>query len=164
MVPYSRARLVATAGLMAALTACFQLAAAFLPGPGHALSAMGTLPIALLACISPAAGLAALLTGSVLVSMISPAEAPILLLMTGPLGLALGWAKNRLFPRWLQVLWAGLILAAGMSLLTYLVGMPAFGNLLAGWGPWLVLAFYLCFAFVYTWLWTFFLQAFHFKL
>ena len=146
--------LVAKAGIMAALAACLQLAAGFFPGPGHLLSALGTLPIFLVANARPATGLASLIAASLVVFFIQPLEAPILLLMTGPLGWALGWARSKGHNNGRQVLVGGGVLTAGMLILTYLVGIPAFGPLLSATPPATVVATYLLFALTYSLLWV----------
>lgn len=153
-MPASRGALVARAGVMASLAAVCQLAAGFFPGPGHVLSVFGTLPIALVAYTSPVGGLLSLLAASSVVFLLQPLETPILLFVTGPIGLVLGWAANRSWPRVRGVLLATAALAGGMMLITYGLSMPAFGDGLTVASPWMMLAISLGFAFVYNWLWA----------
>ena len=146
--------LVVKTGLMAALAACLQLFASFLPGPGHALGAFATLPIALIAGVNPAAGLGGLLVASGVVFLIQPLGAPILLFLSGPLGVVLGWGKKMGLPLPFRVLVGGLPLVVGMLIVTYVLGRSALGGFIYSRPVLLMIGLYLILALVYTWLWV----------
>ncbi|MCL5045312.1 MAG: hypothetical protein M1598_00605 [Actinobacteria bacterium] len=145
--------LVVKTGLMAALAACLQLFASFLPGPGHALGAFATLPIALIAGVDPAAGLGGLLVASGVVFMVQPLGAPILLFLSGPLGVVIGWGKKTGLPLPLRVLVGGVPLVIGMLIVTYVLGRPALGEFVYSRPALVVFGLYLVLALIYTWLW-----------
>lgn len=144
--------------LLASLTALMQISPALIPGPGHVLSAMGTLPVSVAAVIRPRGGVIVAVVSALLIFMLQPAEAPFLVLCTGPLGLALGWGLHHsdrpLFP----VLAGTLALTSGTLLLTFGLGIPAFGLLLSGRGMVTVTAFLASFSLLYSWAWFRFLR------
>ena len=80
----------------------------------------------------------------------------IMLLTTGPFGIALGSVINGSKP--VALLLPALTLFAGMSLLTYVMQIAAFGDLTASFTFPVTLLVFIFFSFIYTTLWAFLLK------
>ncbi len=139
--------------LLASLTALLQISAALFPGPGHVLSAFCTLPIALAAFIGPSTGVMSIFVSTWLTLIIQPAELPILTLTTAPLGLVIGSGLHYSAKPLTVILIGTASLTAGMSLLTFGLGLPAFGPFLANKDFVPLILFYTGFAFIYSAAW-----------
>lgn len=139
--------------LLASIAALMQASAGFFPGPGHVLGAFNTLPIAMAAFISPKGGLFCYIISSWLTFIIMPAQMPLLILCTAPLGLALGTGIHFNAKMSFCIISSAVILTMGMAVLTVILGIPAFGSILKGKGFGIILSFYTCFALVYSYAW-----------
>ncbi|OPZ62755.1 MAG: hypothetical protein BWY85_01982 [Firmicutes bacterium ADurb.Bin506] len=146
-------RQVAAIGLAAGLCAVLQAAAGVLPGIGHVLSMLPTFPIALLTMASPGAGAACLAVAAATVFTVFPEESPILVFMTGPLGIALGLAGSLNVSVVAQSCIGAVTLTLGMAALSLIVGIDPLGGGLASLGLLRTLGVHLVFSFVYSLLW-----------
>lgn len=147
---------ISIGGILSAFAVLFQLSPAILPGVGLILSPMTTLPIAIAASLSFPLGFLTLLASAPIVFIFSPEECMIMLLTTGPFGIALGSVVNRSKPA--ALLWPVLTLFTGMNLLTYVVQIAAFGDLTASFTIPVTLLAFIFFSFIYTILWKFLLE------
>ncbi|MGI6146127.1 MAG: hypothetical protein ACOYEM_01785 [Bacillota bacterium] len=152
--PKAPSRRVATVGLMAGICAALQVSAGVAPVVGHVLSAVCTLPMALVSMTGLAPGIACLITSSALVFSAFPAEAPILLCMTGPLGVALGVSMRTKAGVKAQILAGTLTLTAGMVLLSKVVGIDPAGGLTSHLSFLTVAGAYVTFSLFYSALWV----------
>lgn len=152
----SPARIVAYGGILTALSVLFHSAPVFLPGIGLALSPFATLSIALAAVASTYSGVIAWFASAIILLLISPQEAVIFLLTTGPLGLVLGAGYNkRIVP---SAAAAGGTLFVGINLLKHVAGIAVFGSMTPN-DSLLTEAFiFLLFAAVYSIIWLFILR------
>ena len=138
---------------MAAITVLLQISIGLLPGPGHILSAFGTLPVAIAAFIAPGPGIMCVLVSSWLTFILLPAELPIFVLCIAPLGLFIGLGLHYSLKPLFVVLVCTFILAAGMLSITFGFGMPAFGPFLVGERYSVLFVCYLGFSFIYSSAW-----------
>lgn len=139
--------------LLASVATMLQMSAVLFPGPGRILAAFNTLPIALAAYIGPRGGFFCYLVSAWLAMTIMPAEMPVLVLCTAPLGLVLGWGVHYSLKDPVVILAGTITFAAGMALMTLLLGIPAFGPLFAGKKFPVMFGFYTSFALAYSWAW-----------
>lgn len=139
--------------LLASITTLLQLSAIFFPGPGHILSAFTTLTVAIAAYMGPRGGIFCYVISTMLTFMLQPSELPLLALCTAPLGLILGWSLHYRFYKLLTVLAGTVILTNGLLIITFILGVPAFGALLFNSGYWTNITIYACFSFVYSYAW-----------
>ncbi len=147
---------ISIGGFLSAFAVLFQLSPVILPGVGLILSPMTTLPIAIAASLPFPLGVLTLLASAPIVFIFSPEECMIMLLTTGPLGIALGSVVSRSTP--VALLLPALTLFTGMSLLTYVMQIAAFGDLTASFNIPVTLLVFISFSFIYTILWTFLLK------
>jgi len=145
--------------LLASLTALMQIAPGLIPGPGHVLSALGTLPVAVAAFISPRGGMLVAFVSAWLTFMVQPSEAPILILCTGPLGVILGTGLHRSARPITSIVMGTLTLGSGVLVLTFGLGMPAFGPLLSDSNIIIFTGFVTGFSLLYNWAWFRFLRS-----
>lgn len=150
----SRTRLITLAAAMSAMAATLQLLAAFAPGPGHIASALATLPLALVAWISPGAGFASYITATLLVLIIAPEECLILLTTTGPLGVALGIAGAAKLSVAIQTLIGAATLSSGMTALMLVFKTDPLGPGVSSMGWVAAVGVYAGFALMYAWAWA----------
>jgi hypothetical protein len=152
----SSAKTVTIGGAMTALAVLFQSAPVFLPSAGLALSPFSTLPIALAAIASPISGFISHLASSLLLLLISPQEAVIFFLTTGPLGLVLGtsFRQKAVF----SAVIGAVALFVGIFTLTNAAGIAAFGGLTPDTAPSIETLIYLLFSIVYSSVWVFLLR------
>ncbi len=149
----SKAYVICRGGILTGITALFQSAPVLLPAIGMALSPLSSLPVLLAAVIDIPMGIVVLLSSAIIIFMVSPQEAIIFILTTGPLGFAIGCLLYR--KGWiLTLLLSSVCLFTGTVVLTYIVDIPALGDLSKSFSLSIVL-FYLIFAFIYSSLWTF---------
>lgn len=139
--------------LLASITTLLQISVVLLPGVGHILGAFNTLPIAIATYISPQGGILCYLVSLWLTLVIAPSETPLLALCTAPLGVFIGWGLTRSFPKSGTIVIGTISFTIGMFLITKLLGIPAFGPVLAGNTFTTMLLFYAGFSFVYSWAW-----------
>lgn len=140
--------------MLVGLTIALQLAPAMLPGAGLALSAFSTLPIYILALGAPGEGLAGLAAAAAVVATIRPGGALLLIFMTGPIGLALGWATHVGWRLPWRILAATAAETAGLTALAAIAGALPFTRLLAPRSAWAAFAITLGFSFLYAFLWA----------
>jgi hypothetical protein len=130
--PLARARAnqtksMVTIAFLGALTALFQSAGGFLPGPGYLISPLSTAPIVLATLISFRSGLTTYALSNMLLLLIQPSELIVFPFTTGLLGLALGIFIARSKNRIQVVLFSATALWAGITLVLYLFRFPVFG-------------------------------------
>lgn len=116
-----------TIAFLGALTALFQSAGGFLPGPGYLLSPLSTAPVVLAALLSLRSGFTAYALSIVLLLLIQPSELIVFSFTTGLLGLALGFSIARSKNRIQVVLVSALALWAGIALVLYAFRFPLLG-------------------------------------
>jgi hypothetical protein len=142
-------RLVCFGGLLAALSFMLQSAPVW-SAFGLALSPLSTAPIAIAAFLSPLCGIAAFLSVSVLLLLLSAQEALISIFSTGLLGLVLGLTQRS--GAAFGICAAGVSLFCGLVMLFYVCGINLFGPLtqyISGFTE----IFFLLFSVVYAALW-----------
>lgn len=140
-------------GILMTIAVIFQSAPVFLPTVGMALSPLSTLPFILASIIEIPLSILVLFSSASVMFIISPQEAAIMLLTTGPLGVAIGSILFR--KRVLTTLFLSTItLFTGILLMTYVVGILVFGDFSKTLSITLVL-WYLIFSFGYVCIWTF---------
>ena len=149
----SKAYVICRGGILTGITVLFQSAPVLLPAIGMALSPLSSLPVLLAAVIDIPMGIVVLLSSAIIIFTVSPQEAIFFLLTTGPLGITIGCLLYR--KGWiLTLLLSTACLFTGMVVLTYVIDIPAFGDLSNSFSLTVIL-FYLVFAFIYAGLWTF---------
>jgi len=116
-----------TIAFLSALTALFQSAGGFLPGPGYLFSPLSTAPIVLAALISMRSGLTAYALSILLLLLIQPSELIVFPFTTGLLGLALGFSVARSKNRLQVVLISAIALWIGITLVLYAFRFPLLG-------------------------------------
>jgi hypothetical protein len=120
-------RQLSALAILAALAAVMQGAAALWPGPGHALAALASLPLALAAWFGGRRATWCWVVAVLLLGLVHVQEAAIFGLMTGPVGLAAGWGLRHGWGWMFTSLLAGVVLTIGMLILAYVVGVPPLG-------------------------------------
>lgn len=123
-----KARMVCFGGISAAMCVLFQSAPVWLPPLGMALSPLSTVPVALIASISPLTGLISYLSAGALLCTVSFQEVLIFAFSTGLLGLAVGISiKNKMITR--SVI-CGSVLFFGLTILLFVFRIHLFGSLI----------------------------------
>lgn len=135
------------------MTVMLQAAPVFLPAIGLVLSPLSTLPIALATYFHFSLGVAALVSSSLLLMIISAQEAVILLFTTGILGVAIGalLAQKRVV---MASFIAGVVLTAGILALTYLIQIPLFLEVANSFSIFLAILVFYIFSFAYSLIWN----------
>ncbi|MBU7320215.1 YybS family protein [Paenibacillus oleatilyticus] len=123
----NQTKTLVTIAFLGALTALFQSAGGFFPGPGYLLSLLSTAPVVLAALISFRSGLTAYALSIVLLLLIQPSELIVFPFTTGLLGLALGFSIARSKNRIQVVLFSALALWTGIALVLYALHFPLLG-------------------------------------
>lgn len=124
----NKARFITMGGIFTTLTVLFQSAPVFLPAIGLFLSPFSTLPVAITAHYNIPLGISVFFSSLFILFFISGQEAIIFLFTTGLLGLVIGtllYRKGIL----LSILFSFILLSLGIMSLTFIVGIPAFGEL-----------------------------------
>lgn len=116
-----------TVAFFGALSALLQSAGGFVPGPGYLISPFATAPIVLAAIISLRSGVSSYLLAAVLLLILQPSELIVFPFTTGLLGLALGYGISRFRNRLQVLLFAALLLLAGIVLPLYGFRFPFLG-------------------------------------
>lgn len=121
-------KFISIGGILTSISVLFQSAPVFLPVIGLALSPFSTLPIILAAAYDISCGILILFSSALILVFISPQEAVILILTTGLLGVVSG---SLLFRKGLiiSILISTFALSSGMLILTFIIGIPALGDL-----------------------------------
>lgn len=147
-------RTLVTIAFLSALSALFQSAGGFLPGPGYLLSPLSTAPVVLATLISLRSGFAAYALSMVLLLLIQPSELFVYPFTTGLLGLALGFSIARSRNRIQVVLLSAFVLWAGIALLLYAFRFPLLGPSVAQSWDIATAAYIFLFCLLYSALWT----------
>ncbi|SMF92247.1 hypothetical protein SAMN05661091_5743 [Paenibacillus uliginis N3/975] len=116
-----------TIAFFGAITALFQSAGGFLPGPGYLISPFSTAPIVLSTLISLRSGLTAYALSILLLLLIQPSELIVFPFTTGLLGLALGFSITHFKNRIQVVLFSSVALWVGIALVVYAFRFPLLG-------------------------------------
>ncbi|SOC15437.1 hypothetical protein SAMN05880501_10890 [Ureibacillus xyleni] len=155
----NKMRFISIGGVLTTLTVSMQSAPVFLPAIGLLLSPLSTLPIAIAALSNISLGLAVFFASALILVLVNVQEAVILLFTTGLLGIVLGTFLYRkgLF---VSIFYSSIILSIGMILLTYIVGISAFGDFISVDSIPLTLVSYTLFSLVYVSIWTICLRKF----
>lgn len=123
-----KARMVCLGGISAAICVLLQSAPVWLSPLGMALSPLSTIPVALIASVSPLTGLISYLSAGALLCAVSFQEALIFAFGTGLLGLAVGVSiKNKLITRSAI---SGSVLFCGLTILLFVFRISLFGPLI----------------------------------
>ncbi len=147
------ARFISLGGLLTSLTVLLQSAPVFFPAVGLALSPLSTLPIALAAVFDISLGISVLFSSVLILIMVSPQEAIILLFTTGILGTVIGtllYRKGII----VSILSSAIILSIGIIISTYIVGVPAFGDLTCTLSFPVTLLTFFIFSLIYASIWN----------
>lgn len=159
MKKINTAKFISIGGILTTLAVIFQSAPVFLPIIGFALSPLSTLPIAVAAVYNISLGIAVYFSSALLLTLVSVQEATVLLFTTGLLGVVMGtllYRKGRL----IAILFSSIILTLGMTLLTYIVGVPAFGDLTGSASTPLTMLIFSIFSLIYVSIWNICLRKF----
>lgn len=143
---------VCVGGLLTSLAVLLQSAPVFLPALGLALSPFSTLPVAIAAVFHLFLGIAVLFSTVIILMIISPQEAIIFLFTTGLLGTVLGallHSKSIL----VSILASATALLMGILILTYMVAIPVFVNIVHFFKFPLTLLVFILFSLIYTSIW-----------
>lgn len=116
-----------TIAFLSALTALFQSAGGFLPGPGYLISPFSTAPMVISTLISLRSGLTAYALSILLLLLIQPSELIIFPFTTGWLGLALGFSLAHFKNRIQVVLFSSAALWVGIAVVVYIFRFPLLG-------------------------------------
>lgn len=145
-------RFISIGGILTTIAVIFQSAPIFLPAIGLMLSPLSTLPIALAAYFNISLGITVLFSSVLILVFISIQEALIFLFTTGLLGIVVGFLyKKRLI---VSVLYTTIALFIGMILLTYFVGISAFGNFTRSLSIPVTLLIFILFSLIYATIWN----------
>jgi len=150
----NQTKTLVTIAFLGALTALFQSAGGFLPGPGYLLSMLSTAPVVMAALISLRSGLTAYVLSIVLLLLIQPSELIVFPFTTGLLGLALGFSIARSKNRIQVVLVSALALWAGIALVLYAFRFPLLGPSVAQSFDIATATYIFLFSLLYSAIWT----------
>lgn len=145
-------RLVISA-LLSAIAVILQAAGA-LGGPGFALSALVTLPIALATILAVPTGIMAYITTLCLLFVLQPSEIIVFSFTTGLLGIGIGFAFRFLNKRVLVIAFAAFSLTVGVYLLLYVFKFPILGPSVSDDFNLSMSGAIYAFALLYSWLWV----------
>lgn len=123
----NQTKTLVTIAFFGALTAIFQSAGGFLPGPGYLISPFSTAPIILSTLISLRSGLTVYAISIMLLFLIQPSELIVLPFTTGLLGLALGFGLAHFKNRIQVVFFSAVALWVGVALVVYAFRFPLLG-------------------------------------
>lgn len=151
-------RFISIGGILTTIAVLFQSAPVFLPAIGMALSPLSTLPIALAAYLNISLGITVLFSSVLILVFVSVQEALILLCTTGLLGIVLGILyKKKLL---VSILFTVLALSIGMIILTYIIGISAFGDFTSSLSIPITILFFILFSLIYAIIWNILLKRF----
>lgn len=150
--------------LLASLTALMQVSAGLFPGPGHVVSAFGTLPVAVAAFLSPRGGVACFIISAWLTLIVLPAELPTLALGTAPLGLIIGLGLHYSLAAPVVIITGAVHLTMAMLFMTLVLGIPVFGSYLDSSAIFTLTAVYGGFSLLYSTAWLGFIKKVVFRL
>lgn len=150
----NQTRTIVTVAFLGALTALFQSAGGFVPGPGYLISPLSTAPMVLAALISLRSGLAAYALGISLLLLVQPGELIVFPFTTGLLGLALGFGIAHFNYRIQVVLFSALALSVGIALVLYGFRFPLLGPSVAANFRIDSAVYIILFSLIYSWVWS----------
>lgn len=146
-------RTITIGGILSTIAVILQSAPVYLPAIGLALSPFSTLPIAIAAHYQISLGVTALISSALLLAFVSVQESVILLFTTGLFGIVMGvllFRKGILA----STLFSGILLSAGMIMLTFVVGIPAFGGFTDSLPATIICLIFFTFSMLYAVLWN----------
>lgn len=149
---------ISIGGILTTIAVVFQSAPVFLPIIGMALSPFSTLPIALAAYMNISLGIAVLFSSVLILTFLSLQEAIILIFTTGLLGIVTGLLYQKSL--FISIFYSSITLSIGITLLTYVVGISAFGDFISSFSVQLVLIIFIIFSVIYTSIWNIFFKHF----
>lgn len=151
-------RSICIGGILTTIAVMFQSAPILLPAIGMALSPLSSLPIAFAAYFNLSLGISTLISSTIILIFISIEEALILLFTTGLLGVVLGvlYQKSLL----ISILYSTMALTIGMIILTYIVGIAAFGDFTNSLSIIITVLIFIIFGIIYTTLWNIYFKKF----
>lgn len=155
----SKVRSISIGGVLTTITVIFQSAPVFLPVFGLVLSPLSTLPIAIAAYYNISLGIAVFLSSAFILALISLQETIILLFTTGLLGVVIGTFLYRK-GIYVSILFSSAILSLGIIIITFILGISAFGDLTYSLSLPLILIVFLLFSIIYVSFWNVFLRKF----
>jgi hypothetical protein len=138
--------------LMAGLSAILQYAGGF-GGPGYVLSSFSSLPIILATILAFRNGLITYMTTIGLLIILQPTELFIFPLITGLLGLALGFAFKYLHRLHAMVCLSGSVLCLGIIILLYVFDFPVLGPGFSSAFQFQTVGLIFVFSLFYCWIW-----------
>ncbi|MBS3975857.1 MAG: hypothetical protein KGZ75_03885 [Syntrophomonadaceae bacterium] len=121
--------MVALGSLASSLSALLHVSGVLLPGFGQIIGAFSSLPLIAVTLMVPGVGFLAMIAASCLAAMFHPLSGLILLLTYGPLGFVMGLSIYYRLPRYLVLMFSGSVLAGGICLVVFGLGLPAFALL-----------------------------------
>ena len=145
-------RFISIGGILTTIAVIFQSAPIFLPALGMALSPFSTLPIALAAYFNISLGITVLFSSVFILIFVSIEEALILLFTTGLLGIVLGFVYKKNFI--VSIISTTITLTIGMILLTFIVGISAFGDFTRSLSIPITILVFIIFSFIYAIIWN----------
>ena len=151
-------RFISIGGILTTIAVLFQSAPIFLPTVGMALSPLSTLPIAISAYLNMSLGISVLISSALILIFISIEETLILLFTTGLLGLILGLLYRRKLI--ISILGTAITLSIGMVILTYIIGISAFGDFTESLSLSVTLIIFVAFSIIYATIWNLCLKRF----
>lgn len=139
------------------LAAVMQLFPIFFPIIGLMISPFSTLPICICTIKNRHLGMLSYPCAFLLISLFNIQEAIIFLFTTGPLGLALGYCFNNEMGRLKATFFTGTVLFMGITTMTHLIGISAFGDFLNSENYIFLLSIYLIFSLFWSFMWIAFI-------
>lgn len=153
------ARFISIGGILTTFSVLFQSAPIFLPAIGMALSPLSTLPIALAAYLNISLGIIVLFASALILIFISIQESAIFLFATGLIGIVIGTLLHRKGIK-ISILFSAIALSLGMIFLTYIAGIPVFGNFTNSISTSISLLIFITFSLIYVSIWSICLRKF----
>lgn len=150
----NQTKTIVTLAFLSAVTALFQSAGGFLPGPGYLISPLSTAPIELATLISFRSGLTAYALSCLLLLLIQPGELIIFPFTTGLLGLAMGFFITHSKNRVQVVLFSAIALWTGITLVLYAFQFPLLGSSVAMNFGFVTAVYVFLFSLLYSVIWT----------
>ena len=151
-------KIISIGGILSAIAVVFQLSPVFLPVIGMMLSALSTFPVVLAAVLLKRCAYISYLSSAAVLFSISPRESVIFLFITGMLGLAIGLNIEKKFIY--SVIISSVTLFIGLNILSFAVGITAFGKLLNNQRVFIYIIASALFSVTYSTLWILIIKKF----
>lgn len=145
-------KLVVLGGILACISALFQILPTFLSEAFIILTIFSALPVYLLCRISPKIGITATIASFVVVSLFSIHESLFFLFTNGPIGASLGCFNHSSDNKKLIISATSIVLCITLCIMNFIIGIPIFGTTLPGTlivQIIIILAFSLIYSFIY---------------